>query len=136
MLSDAPVDQKIELFVREYSRVLMNNPFLPSFILGEVNRNPELILGFFKRSFGLLKAKSIPALQATTKMMAEEGKIRPIDHKDLILNMIGMILFPIISKPILVELLFDGDENAFNTFLGHREKHITDFINHSLNIQK
>ena len=61
MISDISLEDKIKVFVKEYSKVLQENPFLPSFIIGEVNRNPDNIIQYFKQNIGNIKETSIPA---------------------------------------------------------------------------
>ncbi|MBT3302300.1 MAG: TetR/AcrR family transcriptional regulator [Bacteroidetes bacterium] len=132
MLSDDSLEEKIKLFVKEYSQVLKDNPYLPTFILSEVNRNPETILQYFKQNIGMLKNSGMPAFQLKTTELAKSGEINDINPLDLILNMIGMILFPVLAKPILKEVLFDGNEQAFDAFMRKREEHISSFIINSI----
>ncbi|MBL6963349.1 MAG: TetR/AcrR family transcriptional regulator [Bacteroidetes bacterium] len=132
MLSDSSLEDKIKVFVTEYSKVLQENPFLPSFILGEVNRNPEHIISYFKQHVGSIKDKNIPAFHQATKELAEKGSSSGFDPRNLLLNMIGMILFPILARPVIKEVFFDGNNAEFEVFMKNRESHISEFIINSI----
>ena len=39
--SDLPLFQKIEQFCHEYLEVMIENPYLPAFLINEINQDPE-----------------------------------------------------------------------------------------------
>jgi len=49
MTSEPPFFDKIEAFVGIYINLLMENTYLPGFILQEINRNPDKLIHFFQK---------------------------------------------------------------------------------------
>jgi hypothetical protein len=110
--------------------MLTNNPHLPMFILSEINRNPDVIFGSFKET-GIRP-------ELLVKSIIEEinlGRIRPINPKHLIVNMIGLCIFPFIGKPILMNILFDNDPEKYKGFLEERKNEVATFIIKSIAVK-
>jgi len=128
--SDMPLFDKIRIFVDSYINMLVNNPHLPVFILSEIHRNPDLILTNFR------EAGIKPELFAKSVMdEINLGKIRPINPRHLIINIIALCIFPFIGKPILLNILFDNDPEKFQGFLEERKNEVTTFIIKSIAVK-
>ncbi len=130
MSSDVSFEEKIEGFVENYLNVLTKIPQLPNFVLTEINRNPDKIVEMFDK----LGLKPSIVLQGIQKDM-EEGKIRPINPKHLIINIIALCVFPFAARPLMQIILFENDAEKYNAFLEERKKEVSWFIIHSLKIQ-
>lgn len=121
--TDIPFSKKIEIFVENYIDMLVKNPYLPTFIFLEINRHPEKIVGIMQKSgfnpesFVKLILKDI-----------NEGKIKTINPKHLIINILGMCLFPFIARPLIQPMLFFDNNLMFNEFIEERKKEIPKFI--------
>jgi len=123
MMSDMPLFDKIRGFVSHYIDMLIANPHLPVFVLYELKRRPEKIVNQLKNS-GIK-----PALfNQFLKKEIENGTIINIEFINLIVNMIGLCLFPFVGRPILEGFLFEGNKNAYNAFLDERKEHVAGFI--------
>ncbi len=48
-ISDAPFEDKIRAFIRDYLSFILQNPFLPIFILHEMSANPERLIEHFTK---------------------------------------------------------------------------------------
>lgn len=130
IISDMTLSEKIGIFVDSYINMLVNNPHLPVFILSEIHRNPSLILNNFYE-IGIK-----PELFA--KSVIEEinlGKIRPVNPKHLIINIIALCIFPFIGRPILMNILFDNDPDKFQGFIEERKNEVTTFIIKSIAVK-
>lgn len=127
MMSELPFDQKIRSFVSHYIDTLIQNPHLPAFVLHELQRKPERILNIIKSS-GIQPKITAHMLQREI----DEGKIMPISMQHLIVNMIGMCIFPFIGRPILEGFIFNRDSKAFDHFLEERKVAVADFIINSI----
>lgn len=127
MMTDKPLFEKLESFIDTYLTMLFNNPHLPGFVLHEINRNPEKIVNIFKNSgikpeyLGMAISKEV-----------EAGNIKPVLPVHLIVNILGMCLFPFIAKPIIKGFLFHNDDELFADFLSERKKEITLFVLNSI----
>ena len=131
MSSDKPLLKKIELFVEIYISMLSENPHLPIFILHEINRCPEQLVNTIK-NFGIQPELLIESIQKEIK----KGTIRKIDPRQLIVNLIGLCIFPFAARPIIQRIIFENDDMQFDKFLKARKKEVADFIINSISIKK
>jgi len=118
---------KLETFIEGYMNVLFQNPFLPAFIIYEVNTNPELIIK-------MMSAGKNALLYFEREIQTEivEGRIKPVDVSHLIVNILSLCIFPVAAKPILERVLMNGDSLAYDTFLRQRKDEISRLILESL----
>ncbi|HNW90346.1 MAG TPA: helix-turn-helix domain-containing protein [Bacteroidales bacterium] len=127
MMSQQPFEEKIRLFVSHYIDTLLQNPHLPVFVMHELQRKPERIIDLLKNS-GIDPSVTAVMLQRDIN----EGKIMPIPLPHLIVNMIGMCIFPFVGRPILEGFIFNGDAEAYGRFLEERKTMVAEFIINSI----
>jgi len=128
--SDLPYEDKIRTFVETYIDMLSQNPYLPIFILREIQRSPEKMIEMIKSS-GIN-----PELTANFQQPdVEKGRIIPIPLPHLIINMIGLCVFPFIGRPIIEGFLFNNDTEAYNKFLNDRKTQVAGFIINAIRIK-
>lgn len=121
--SEKTLEEKIELFVEQYINLIINNPHIPSFVLHELNRHPERLGQLIKG-----KISKIPLFIQSIEKEIEKGKIKPIDPKHLIVNIIALCIFPFVARPILLEVLFDKNKHEYKEFLKQRKTEVSRFI--------
>lgn len=127
ILSDKPVEEKVGTFIEKYIDLLMKNPFLPSFILKEIHRDPEFLATVIK-SAGVNP-------QSIFKMFEKEmeaGNIQKMDPRDLMINILGLSIFPFAAKPLMQIMFFENDKKAYNNFLKQRKETVKNFILNSI----
>ena len=118
---------KIDRVVDRYVNVFSNNPFLPQFLIGEINREPEKFVKFLHDS-GIDPV----FLQNVVDKEVEAGNINPIKAADLIPNMIGMVLLPFAARPLLQTIFFHGDSEQYDEYLNERRNTVSAFIKQAL----
>jgi AcrR family transcriptional regulator len=123
LLSDDDLPDKIRSFVEKYTEFLMNRPYLPIFILGELHRNPAIITSLIAGSENRMKPL-IREILANT----QTGKNDPVPSEHLFVNILAMSIFPLIARPILQGLLFEGDAQRYEKFISERPETITRFF--------
>ena len=130
LMSDMPFPDKIRAFVGHYIDMLHNNPHLPIFIMRELQRAPEKIVS-------LLKQSGINPHMTNNLLLqeSEKGKINPIPLPHLIVNMIGLCVFPFIGRPIIEGFIFNNDTEAYNKFLLERKTVVADFIINAIQVK-
>ena len=128
--SDKPIEDKLGAFIENYIDILTTNPFLPTFILKEIHRDPEFLAGMIKES-GINPQQII----AMFKQEMDNGTIRKMDPRDLIINIISLSVFPIAGKPLLSEMFFEKDKANYDEFIEKRKVTIKEFILHSILIK-
>lgn len=121
--SDLELFEKIRRLVREYITFVSANSFLPLFVVNEVNRNPEF---FFKT----IMSKEKPRLEAFHRQVEQavaEGRIRPLDSAQLLMNLMSMAVFPFMGKPIFQAVL-GLSEAEYQAEMEKRRTEVAEFI--------
>lgn len=122
--ADLLIGEKIERFVEEYIEMLIQNPYLPAFVIGEMNRHP----GEFVR--GILSRKELPSpmkLIAQLQLEADAGRIRRISPLHLWMHIMSMCVFPFAARPML-QAIMGVDDESYLQFMRSRKKEVADFI--------
>ncbi|NJK98093.1 MAG: TetR/AcrR family transcriptional regulator [Bacteroidales bacterium] len=135
MQSDAPIFYKIEVFVHSYLTLILDNPHIPSFVLHELNRNPERLTGLFGTIVGVMKDKGFAKFSETIKKEVNDGNIIPIEPEQLIVNIIALCIFPVVARPIIQGVIFDNDKKRYADFLESRKVAVTKFIINSISLK-
>ena len=115
--------EKIEKFIDIYIDMLIANPYIPIFILNEINRNPEKIIQMLKH-WGVKPENFVKVINKEIK----KKKIKYISPEQLIVNMLSLCIFPFAGRPIIQGMLFNNNKKEYDKFLKERKKEITKFI--------
>ena len=115
--------KKIEMFVSEYIDQMKQMPYLPIFVLNEVNRQPEALI---KKMMG---GRRPPVKKFIDNVSSEikKGTIKPVNPLQLLLNIISLCIFPFAGRPMF-QLLADVDKTMFDKMLEERKKEVPKFI--------
>lgn len=126
--SGLPIQQKFVSFIHTYLEVMENNQFLPRFIVMEINRNPERVIELFRQfADGVIK-KNLKVLEKEIKEESEKGRIRYIEPRQLIVNILAMCVFPYLAEPLIKPIMFENDDRKYREFLSARTKVIENFM--------
>ncbi len=117
----------IETFVDNYLSVLKENPFIPNFIFNEINSHPER-LSQFVESIKL----NIPGFKYMVEKNIAQGKIIAVGPEHLLIDMLGMCIFPYMGRPLLEEVFFHDHPAGAENFLYERKQHIISFLKTAL----
>lgn len=121
--------QKINNICEAYILMAIENPFVPVFVIGELNKQPDL---FIQKMFdGDLP--DFPKLAFQIKQEVEAGNIKPILPQHLIMNMMSMCVFPFLMKPMFI-VGMQIDKELFNNLMLQRIKEVPKFIIDSIKI--
>ncbi|WP_018611931.1 TetR/AcrR family transcriptional regulator [Segetibacter koreensis] len=121
--SEETVFKKIETFCIEYINQINETPYVPIFILNEINRHPE---EFLKKVFG----NKMPPVGKIIKQLEKEQKqgiIKKVDPLQLLLNMLSLCVFPFVARPV-IQLIAGMDRTQFNTMIEQRKKEVPKLI--------
>lgn len=114
--------QKIELIVERYLDMLMKEPDLPIFFISEIRNNPEILAE--KMNLKNVLIGSIFFQQLFSHLLKKGIQETPFHF---IMNILGMIVFPIVAKPV-IQNIGGFDEVAFNDLLIERKRLIPKWI--------
>lgn len=120
---DTSIEDKIRNFTHNYTGFISKHPYIPNFVLHEMNRNP----GFLEK---IRKAKGFPSLEKFNRQVADEvekGILKPIEGDQLFINLISLNLFPFIASPLLKGIL-RADDRDFKQLIELRKTAVADFI--------
>jgi len=126
--SDIPLFDKIENFCSAYIDMLLQNPYLPLFVLNEATKQPQR----FKQKLWKNREQIFTKFAHEIASETQKRKIKSIDPAHLFMNMISMCIFPFIARPVWM-ISTGMDENEFRAFVEERKKTIPQFIIESLN---
>ncbi len=121
--SDTDFLKKIEIFVEEYIDLILENPLIPIFILQEINRNPERIVNMI-----ISKGANPQLLQLLIQKEVDSGIIKPIDPRQLFVNILSLCIFPFAGRPLIQGVLFQNNKEEYEKFLVSRKKEVSKFI--------
>lgn len=116
------LEEKIKIFVENYTDLLKQQPDLPLFVFQELRMSPEKLASktglqemfksfFFKQLRQEIEAKKIVA-------------IHPLHY---VINMIGLCVFPFIAAPILKHLA-GADTRAFGELMEERKTLVPEWM--------
>lgn len=122
--SDAPLFEKIGNFVNEYIDEMQENPFLPWFVMNEINRDPDQFMYKIWGKDNLPKpGKFLEQIEKEIK----KGTIKRISPVHLLLNLLSMTIFPFVAKPMVTRNLRLSD-GQFRSIMEERRTEIPKFI--------
>jgi len=129
LADDSELFQKIRNICKLYNEVISRYPFIPNFVINEINTDPGRILKLLNIE-GIEEGKKKTSMQVSDAI--KTGKIRPIDPRELILNIISLSIFPFASRPISEQFLYKNAD--MDEVLKSRADGVADFIIHSIKI--
>jgi AcrR family transcriptional regulator len=122
--AEDPLFEKIEKFVNEYIDEMQANPYLPWFVMNEINRDPDR---FLYKIWGKDNLPKPGRLLEQIEMEIKAGRIKKISPVHLLMNMISMTIFPFVGRPMFIRNLRLTDKQ-FSEIMEQRRKEIPKFI--------
>ena len=126
---DTSIEVKIRNFTSNYISFIIKHPYLPNFIIQELNRNPDFILK-------LKESKDFPNITKFKKQVETEiknGIIMPIKGEQLFINILSLSIFPFIATP-LIKAFADIDKKEFKKLMKDRKTEVSEFIINSIKV--
>jgi len=122
-----PVFDKLRIFADKYITLLSENSFIPVFILQELTRNPDRIAQLIE-NVGIQPFNIVSQIESAI----EAGLIRRIDPRQVIINLLSLCVFPIVARPLLLKVFFQGDESQYQIFIEARKREVPEFLINSI----
>jgi AcrR family transcriptional regulator len=119
------LDLKIEAIVSNYIDMILANPDMPFFILGESRNNPEIVMNAMPRKNFLKNSLFIKQLKE---------KKPDLDPYQFLLSMLGMTIFPFLMKPVFQKLT-DIKDAKFKQMMTDRKKLVSVWCKEILKIK-
>jgi len=126
---DSSLFDKIKNFTNNYISFVIKHPYLPNFIIQELNRNPDFITK-------LTSEQHFPTIEKFKKQVQENidaGIIKPIKTEQLLINVVALNIFPFIAAPLLKGFLSINDED-YKQLVEDRKTEVSAFIINSIKV--
>ena len=124
--------ERAEHLVDSYIKVITENPEIPLFIISELSQKRELFIDEIKKQTSYFPAIESFMMQMKSEM--KEGKIREVPPVQLMLNILGMTIFPFIAKP-MISTIFGVPDKQFAVLMKERKPIIMECINSALEVK-
>ena len=95
---ETSLDRKVEEIASRYIDLIIKEPEIPTFIVTEIRNNPNMLLA--KLPIKQVLAHSVFLKQL--KMAVENGQISEPNPLHFLMNVMGLVIFPFIGKPLLM----------------------------------
>ena len=114
--ADGTFHDYVPALVEKVIDTMLENPQIPIFVLQELSSDPERMPQII-REMGIDPAKAVAKMEA-------DGSVPPIggmDPRQIILNLISLCIFPFAAKPVVLDILYQGDNEAYVAAMKERK---------------
>ena len=127
---DSSIEEKIKNFTFNYVSFMMKHPYLPNFIIQELNRKEDFIIKLKENT----SFPNLDKFKLKIESEVSQGILNPIEADQLFVNIIALNIFPFLGKP-LIKAFGNKDEKAFQEFVESRKTEVANFIINSIKRQ-
>jgi AcrR family transcriptional regulator len=118
------LEEKIRFFLKEHIDFMQKNPRLPSFVLSEINRNPQRIKKLIQR----IDIKKLwTTLEEQHKEELEKYNITKENIPQLMTSIAAMSVFPFVGKAI-ISIFMEKMGYDFDDYIEKRKQYAGDFV--------
>jgi len=125
--SQDAVFDKITKFTHSYISYVIHHPYLPQFIIQEMNNNPEFVMSFLNHE----NRPDPSQLMHQIEKEIADGIIKPSNPKQLLLDVFSMTVFPFAAQ-MMVKGILQISDSEFNTLMEERKTIVAEQIINSI----
>jgi TetR/AcrR family transcriptional regulator len=118
--------EKIRRMVDHEISTLTKHPDLARFIITEIAHNPELLIEHGTK-LGMNPRVFIQSFEDLVAHEIQENIIKPIEGRQLLMNIMSLCIYPIVAKPIILTMM-NVDEPTFGKMMEQRKTEVSEFI--------
>ena len=117
--SEMSFEEYVPRLIRTVIDAMLENPQIPIFVLQELSSNPD-------RMPQVIREMGIDPALAISKMQKESfpGIGGDMDPRQTILNLLSLCIFPFAARPVVIEILYQGDNEAFIAAMKERKDYL------------
>ncbi len=131
LLSDIDIEKRIDMFIDAYIQIPLKHPYIPMFILKELNRDASGLLKLVSK----LGLNPDPVMVAIQKEM-DNGRLVKMDPHHLAANVVAMCIFPFAVRPLVQHVIFKGEKEPLEKFYAERAEVIKKFVKDAVVIKQ
>jgi AcrR family transcriptional regulator len=120
---DSSIEDKVKNFTSNYITFIVKHPYLPNFIIQELNRNPDFIKTIQENNTFL----NIEKFKSQVELEVNKGILKPTKGDQLFINILALNIFPFVAKP-LIKAFTKEDDKGFKQLMEQRKTEISEFI--------
>ena len=134
IFDDSEMDffEQVRTFCDMYIQLGKDHPYLPIFVLYEMHTGDGKV---FRNIMAAYKGKPVKSIMNAIQKAVESKKINPVDPLQLILNMLSLCMFPIIARPMFLQVSGVSEEK-FSELLESRSGEVSAFIINAIRYKK
>lgn len=117
------IEEKVRAVVREQLDFHSERPYLAVYVLSEAHTQPERV----RAILGQAGPAPIAALRKQLAAAIAAGEIRRISAEQFVVNLMGLLVFPFVVRPVL-EILLGLDASRFPAFIEARKRELPAFF--------
>ena len=121
--SDIPFEDYVPKMIETVIDAMIENPQIPIFVLQELSSNPERMPQII-REMGIDPEVAIKKATARGKVPGVMG----MDPRQVILNLMSLCIFPFAARPVVTDILYNGDDEAYLNAMKERKKLIPQIV--------
>jgi TetR/AcrR family transcriptional regulator len=121
--SDMPIRQKVEAIVDFYYSTFSSSPFLPAFVVHEMNRNPRQ----FREFISSLNIRIPKKFNDQIKTEIKAGRMIELEPHHFLMNVVSLCMMPMVARQ-MVQAIFRLDDGMYWEFLEERKEMISKII--------
>ena len=133
--SDLSIEDRVEQVVHHYIDTLRENPFLPGYVLGELNFNPArmtmLAAQIASPDAPFAPRAALDRLERELARRAALGDFRPMTADQFLVNLASLCVFPFAARP-MIGVMLGIDDEGWQDFLDARRAELPRFILNAL----
>jgi len=115
--SDLALKEKLIIFIDNYIDLIAANPYVPLFIINEINRDPKGLKAMIFES-GIGPQQLLEIFLNEVQINSQSN----IDPRHIVVSLLGMLVFPFAGRPLLQLVYFNDDLKAYDQFLSERKE--------------
>ncbi len=123
LTSDVSAKEKLNVFINNYIDLIQANPYVPQFIINEINRDPKMLKSL------MFEAGTEP--QKILELLLNEvhsHNLSKLDPRHIVISLLGMLVLPFVARPLLQMVYFNDDREAYDRFLNERKEIVKSMI--------
>jgi len=127
--SEEKLFDKIRKFVSSYIDFILKNPYLPSFIIQELNQNPEFVQKFMSH-------QGKPDPKPFLKQIDDEikaGNIKNINPKQLLMNLLSLSIFPFVGE-VMLKVVMEVPDKEYLQLMQERKTLVSEQLIESIKV--
>ena len=129
MDAEMPVFDKIRHFTNEYVRFVNDYKFLPLGLIQKLNSRTD----FAKEFIVNLRMPDPTLFYEQIEREIEKGRIKPINTKQLMINIFALSVFPNVASP-LMKFFFNAGNDEFEDIKEEGRIHVANFVINSIRV--